>query len=323
MSEAVVATKDRAPSQPLVAELKVSAHLMNLEPGLFCIVQAPSPNRDPARGLPGVRISLPPGAHVRSDAVTIKSFRDDGWLHGTGDAALVRVERGPAQVLVTVYQAAGVADAAPSLQVLRLIDPGATDVVAPARERVRPDVVDVVAHVQGRGDVGGLIGEWVGERGSKRWIEGFAIAPLSEVKAADIEYQAVLGRGWMSPWVEGGQFCGSRGMALPLLGIRVRLRGQAAETHECSYSATFLDGTTVGPVSHGQPCESEGLVAMEAFQITIHRRGAAQVPVAASAPERHKAAAAARAPAAGSRVAAKATTTSKNVKPALTRSKRR
>jgi hypothetical protein len=34
-------------------------------------------------------------------------------------------------------------------------------------------------------------------------------------QTGDIEYQAVLGRGWLSPWIEGGKFCGSRGMALP------------------------------------------------------------------------------------------------------------
>ena len=45
----------------------------------------------------------------------------------------------------------------------------------------------------------------------------------------DIEYQAVLGRNWLSPWVEGGKFCGSRGMALPLLGLKVRLKGAAAK----------------------------------------------------------------------------------------------
>ena len=51
---------------------------------------------------------------------------------------------------------------------------------------------------------------------------------------------------WLSPWVEGGKFCGSRGMALPLLGLSVRLKGTAAKAFECSYSATFVDGSAVG-----------------------------------------------------------------------------
>ena len=126
---------------------------------------------------------------------------------------------------------------------------------------------DIVAHVQRAGDVPGKIGEWVGTRGSRQWIEGFSLAPRDGVKPADIEYQAVLGRGWLSPWIEGGKFCGSRGMALPLLGLKVRLKGEAAKTHECSYSATFVDGSSVGPVPAGETCEAESLAALEAFQV--------------------------------------------------------
>ena len=133
----------------------------------------------------------------------------------------------------------------------------------------------MVAHIQERGDVGAMLGEWLGERGSKKWIEGFGISPVARDHAADLEYQAVLGRGWLSPWVEGGQFCGSRGMALPILGLRVRLRGKAAETHEVQVAASFCDGTEVGPVAGGEACEAESLAPIEAFQVTVRRRGAA------------------------------------------------
>src|SRR4029079_1138941 len=48
--------------QNRVAELRVSGHLMTLDTGLFCVFQAPgSPSADDRSGLPGVRISLPPG----------------------------------------------------------------------------------------------------------------------------------------------------------------------------------------------------------------------------------------------------------------------
>jgi hypothetical protein len=107
------------------------------------------------------------------------------------------------------------------------------------------------------------------------WIEGFSLTPRDGVKPTDLEYQAVLGRGWLSPWIEGGKFCGSRGMALPLLGLKVRLKGAAAKTHECSYSASFVDGSAVGPVPAGEACEAESLAALEAFQVVIRRRGAA------------------------------------------------
>jgi hypothetical protein len=261
---------------------------MTLEPGLYCIVHNPSRAAEAASGLPGVRLSLPPGPLGRPEAVSICSFREDGWLQGAGDAALVRVAGGPAQVLVTIYQSSNAdAASAPNLQVVRLLESGgrqAVPVPGALAGQVSPQEVDVLAHVQSQGDVGCRLGSWIGERGSKRWIEGFAIAPASGIPADDIEYQAVLGRGWTSPWVEGGQFCGSRGMALPILGLRVRLRGVTATTHECLYAATFVDGASIGPVMGGEACEAESLAPVEAFSVTIRPRTAAKAPVVLAAP---------------------------------------
>jgi hypothetical protein len=289
MSAARTAVSNRpaAPASPpegtqnRVLELKVSGHLMTLDSGLFCVFQAPgSPSPNQQSGLPGVRVSLPPGPAGRPEAVSISTFRDDGWLNDA--AALVRVVNGPAQVLVTVYQAPSAGpDGAPRLQVMRLgpeADGAPQPAAAPAQvasQTIAADDVGVVAHVQRTGDVSSRIGEWIGTRGSRLWIEGFSLTPHDGIAATDIEYQAVLGRGWLSPWVDGGKFCGSRGMALPLLGLKVRLKGAVAKTHECSYSASFVDGSAVGPVPGGETCEAESLAALEAFQIVIRLRGAA------------------------------------------------
>jgi hypothetical protein len=278
-----------------MTELKVSGHLMTLEPGLFCVVQ--SPGSLGSSGLPGVRLSRAPGAAGRAENVTISGFAEDGWLSGLGDAALVRVSgTAPAQVLVTVYQAPGAIEPAPSLQVLRLLDAAApappSAAPAPAAAAA-PVQIDMLAHVAAAGDVGARLGEWLGQRGSKRWIEGFAIAPVQDVAPAEIEYQAVLGRGWLSPWVEGGQFCGSRGMALPILGLKVRLRGSAAERFDCLLSATFVDGSAIGPVVGGEACESESLAPVEAFQLMLRPRSVrpvAAVPEHAAPPSRVEAA---------------------------------
>lgn len=267
-----------------VAELQVSGHLMTLETGLFCVFQTPgSPQSDPATGLPGVRITPAPGLAGRPEAVSVSTFREDGWLNGT--AALVRVSDGSAQILVTIYQNKG-KDAAPRLQVLRLSgEPNAASApepvaaeqlngIAPATEATPPqDNPEVMAHVHRMGDVSCTRGEWLGRKGSRQWVEGFGLAPLAGLAPEDLEYQAVLGRNWLSPWVESGKFCGSRGMALPLLGLKVRLKGAAAKQFECSYSATFVDGTEAGPVAGGDPCEAESLAALEALQIVIHPRG--------------------------------------------------
>ena len=311
MSDAANAKRTHAPAplpgQPAeaadrIAELQVSAHLMTLETGLFCVFQTPgSTQSDAATGLPGVRITPAPGIAGRPEAVSVSTFREDGWLNGT--AALVRVTDGSAQILVTIYQHKGM-DAAPRLQVLRLsaepdaqTAPEVPATASPARSapvKTAPAVIEpvqaaqgqsaapvrsaapanpeVMAHVQRMGDVGCRLGDWLGVKGSGQWVEGFGLAPAGGIALEDIEYQAVLGRNWLSPWVEGGKFCGSRGMALPLLGFKVRLKGAAAKAFDCRYTATFVDGSVAGPVGNGETLEAGSLAAVEAFQIIVQPR---------------------------------------------------
>ena len=277
----------------MITELKVSAHLMTLDAGLFCVFNSPgAPPPDAVTGLPGVRLSPAPAPAGSSGTVDISGFNAGGWLGGGNGAALVRVTGGSAPVLVTSYQDPSGQQDAPKLQVIRLAEAGAEGPAMPARpadpapDRAEPPVqgkdIEVAAHIYGRGDVGGRIGRWMGERGSKRWIEGFGLMPSGGVAASDIEYQAVLGRNWQSPWSEGGQFCGSRGMSLPILGLRIRLRGAAAKTHKLSVSASFVDGTEIGPVSDGEACEAPSLSPLEAFQVMLESLKPAQ---AASAPD--------------------------------------
>ncbi|HEX4369645.1 MAG TPA: hypothetical protein VH023_22615 [Rhodopila sp.] len=283
---------------------------MTLETGLFCVFQTPgSAPSDPATGLPGVRITPAPGLAGRPEAVSVSTFREDGWLNGT--AALVRVTDGSAQILVTIYQHKGM-DAAPRLQVLRLSgeptaasapEAAAAGAPAPAPAEPAPPAAnpDIMAHIQRSGDVGCALGDWLGRKGSGQWVEGFGMAPLQGLAPEDLEYQAVLGRNWLSPWVESGKFCGSRGMALPLLGLKIRLKGAAAKTFECAYSATFVDGSTAGPVNGGETCESESLAALESFQIVIQPRGSKAATTGKPAP-------AAKAPGGGKQSAPKPAT---------------
>jgi hypothetical protein len=258
----------------MVQELKVSGHMMALPPGLFCIINEPVPGAARMGGLPGVRLSPPPGD---TSNVEISSFRADGWLGGEGDAALVRVKHRPAQLMVTIYQAANLPDAKPRLQVHQILGgaPEAQAAPGPQAAAAPPPVParqDVMAHIQTRGDVTTGFGDWLGEAGSNNWVEGFALNAPEGMAAEDLTYQAVLGRGWLSPWVEAGQYCGSRGMALPLLGLRVRLTGEAAERYEVSVEASFVGGAKAGPVGNDETCEAETLAPLEALCVTLTPR---------------------------------------------------
>lgn len=288
-------------NQNRVIDLKVSGHLMTLDQGLFCVFHVPSQEPPSPRGLPGVRLTQPP---LVNGAVTISTFDDTGWLGGQNNAALIRVTQGPAQVLVTVYQEAGSPHEAPRLQVVRLSDALSAPVAAgygsaapqgaavgipsaaPAETAAAPgQQFEVAAHIQRRGDVVSMLGEWMGKPGSRSWIEGFGIAPNRLITAEDIEYQAVLGKGWLSPWTEGSKYCGSRGMALPILGLRVRLKGAAAEEYLCELEASFTDGTKIGPVGEDDTAEAESLAPLEAFRVTIIPRDPAAAAVLREAEE--------------------------------------
>jgi hypothetical protein len=256
---------------------------MALEAGIFCVIRQAGPGgAGDANGLPAIRVSLPPNRDSAAGTVSISGFDPDGWLKSDAEAALVRVTGGPAQILVTIYQAPNQPpENAPHIQVVRV----AAGAGAQAAQggvgsnangaALPPGVVpEVVAHCQRAGDVIAKYGEWLGTKGSKLWIEGFGVTAPEGVNAEEIEYQAVLGRGWSSPWLTAGKFCGSRGMALPLLGFRVRLTGAAANTHALSYSASFIDGSSSGPVSGGEACEAESLAPLEAMQITLAPKAA-------------------------------------------------
>ncbi|POF62073.1 hypothetical protein [Novacetimonas maltaceti] len=277
-----------------ILNIGVAAQLMLLEPGTFCIFHAPvaAPRRGgPLGGLPGVRIT--PSPTDPDGAVMIRGLDEDGWLGLDRGAALVRVEQRPTWIMVTTYHDPAHDDVRPNLQVARLYAPVAKPAATPAfpapattmkQAAARapspvPGTADpaaghesgIIAHIQRRGDVQVACDAWMGTIGSKAWIEGFAILPAPPVAPEQIEYQAVLGQGWFSPWVTGGTYCGSRGMALPLLGLRVRLTGKAAEEFTCRVSATFVDGSRVGPVED-IAAMSDDLSALEAFVIEIAPR---------------------------------------------------
>jgi hypothetical protein len=273
MSQARILPKDAARTTPplpgpdenaaSVQELRVTAHMMSLPSGLFCFVNEAAGTRED--GMPGVRVSPPPSG---AQNVEITGFRPDGWLNADGDAALVRVRKGPAQVLVTIYQLPNLPESAPKLQVRQLL--GAVEMPTGGTAAAEiPAASDMVAHIQSRGDVGAAFGTWLGDPGSSLWIEGFSLHAPKGIDPKDLSYQALLGRGWLSPWAEAGEYCGSRGMALPLLGLRVRLSGAAAAQYDLLCSASFVGGGTAGPVGNDETCEDEALAPLEAFQLTL------------------------------------------------------
>jgi hypothetical protein len=217
-------------------------------------------------------VSLPPGPPGRSDGISISPFRRDGWLTEGGEPTLVRVAGAAAEVLVTLYWPASDGFTAPSLRLTRWADeaarrPSGTTAVSPPRE-----VPEIIVHIGGIGDVGGRIGAWIGTRGGGGAIEGFGLTPRHGISHEDFAVRAILGRDWVSPWLPGGQFCGSRGLALPLRGFGLRLGPPAAMRHDFQVVARFIDGTEVAAEGAEVVCASPDMAPLEAFRVRIRAK---------------------------------------------------
>lgn len=286
---------EQSNNQQRVIDLDVDGHLMSLGAGLYCIYHAPNQTAPDEFGFPGVRISLPP--FPQASQVSVQTFEKDGWIGGEKNAALVRVSGGPGLILVTVYKNPAHQHPAPKLQVVRLNDaqnivansgvqrqmqsavPVNKPIVNPPSSSIQQttslqntnqkESIMVVAHVQREGDVIVPAGNWIGQPDSKAWIEGFGLSMEKKVfDPSEIEYQAVLGKGWMSPWYSGNQFCGSRGMALPLLGICIRLKGEAEKKYSITLTASFIDGTKLATGS-SEVLSSPSLAPLESFKLDL------------------------------------------------------
>ena len=284
MSQPDQQSPTRAPENR-VQELRASAHLMTLDSGVFCLVHG-SP-RPADQQLTGVRVSA---VDPTDTTISIATFRPDGWLSGGGDSALIRVTSESAQILITIYQPVGSQEGAPKLRVLRLSENAAEGnaPAAVAATAVRKPLTpltgnyDLIAHVQRTGDVGQSFGEWIGKPGSQMAVEGFSLTAPAGLEPGDITYQAVLGRGWLSPWNDAGQFCGSRGMALPILGFKIKLSDAAAKRFTLSISASFLDGTKLNDLGSEDSVEAPSLSPLEAFRIDLTpKAGVKKVPAPA------------------------------------------
>lgn len=261
--------------------LGATAQLLTFEPGLYSVdfTVPRSIATNTGLNLPCVRLEPVPSAIANPGRAFVSVMAEGGWLFQGNEPTFVRAVGGRAGVMLTVYKAA--ADtASPELRIRLVTDTAAgTATSQPAPPKAEPQTSDVafahMVHVQGSGDIRVAGGQWAGRGGSGVPIEGFSLLPPPEFGPATLEYQAILGDQWNTPWTRAGQFCGSRGMSLPILGVRIRLSGKDADSYECTYWGSFVGRPTVGPIHDGEACIADQAF-MEALRVVISRRPAAQ-----------------------------------------------
>jgi len=141
--------------------------------------------------------------------------------------------------------------------------------------------LNIVAHVQNRGDMSFGEAQWAGAIRQRLAIESFIITPQEALPPEMIEYKAVTATGMETPWVAGGAPCGTKGMGLPLVGFALRIKPPASASYTCEYGATLVSGKSIGPARDGTPCRSaDPADPLEALWVTITEdTGAGEAPM--------------------------------------------
>ena len=132
-----------------------------------------------------------------------------------------------------------------------------------AKSHVDLDRLRIVGHVAGIGDVTARADEWVAGPSAPARIEGFSIVWPGKPDDLDIRYCVKLARPHaVSGRMMGlGAYAGTRGRALPIVGIRLEMSGAAASSFRMVSEAAFL-GAPIARTS-GKQIEMSGPTGRE------------------------------------------------------------
>ncbi len=241
-----------------------TATFLMFEPGLYAIVFKADSSGSTNIGvrLPCARLEATAGAEA--GRISVMTLPEGGWISTETASAYVLVAGGRAGALLTIYRSSDMATA-PTVQFravfkrsdMQSVAPAATELPAltpvPAAETC---LLRTTVHFQSRGDVVADSGSWIGQLGDLLPIEGFQLEAAG-LNPGDITYQGVMGQDWVTPWFEAGEYCGSRGLNLPILGYQIRLSEEASQRFTVEYYGIFDGAITIGPLMDGV-CSADG-----------------------------------------------------------------
>jgi hypothetical protein len=280
------------------------ARLVPLDPGFYAFSLASDTTwREPVTGLalPAVQLCAAPREEGAVE-ITDSFGRAGSWLGGRNKVLFVKAPAGGGAALITGYLARDPDSQPLELDIRRIAEAGpATKLAEDAQRRPseraklpppapvtrlrmggvgtgeRPSDgagLEIVAHIRSRGDVRFLDAPWVGRLGPGLWIEGFSVLPHRGLAAAAIEYKGLTASGTETPWTDGGNFCGTRGRGIPLIGFAVRQKtAPGSAPLDCEYTGYFQSGAIAGPTRNGAPCRSAmDNDALEGLQLRLTPR---------------------------------------------------
>ena len=209
--------------------------------------------------LPGLHVGLCPGGSPESVEFVSAPSSSGFWLYKPDDAIVVRILSDTLPFLLTSIRLDKTApleieiqrlDESNQSELASEVHPG-NNLEEPKRRGLR---TQIITHVQNRGDLTFLDETWAGLVNQRLWIEAFEIVPRERLQPEDIEYKALDAAGAETPWIKGGETCGTRGLGVPLLGFAVRSSpGAGPRKFDLEYFGRFLSGQTIGPARNGAP----------------------------------------------------------------------
>ena len=223
---------------------------------------------------------------------------DKGVLWAPGDCVVIVAERqGSLQLTVTAVSGGGLS-ANVDLEPLWL-EPVAAAKKPAQRQKVAIEAVgrdlgkvpwaperregqaalSLMCHVARLGDVVVSGSEWVGGPESPAAIEGVRIDWVAP-KGVALEYQVLASGadGRWSGWVFAGEFAGSRGRRLPLVGLRLRLVGEKSAGMQLKGEALFLGSAVASDVGDQLEFASyAGVDPLVGFRLELKDRVALEI----------------------------------------------
>jgi hypothetical protein len=248
MAEGGMKRMPRAAVAPVEEPLTVTAQFLTLQPGLYSVELAPAPRTKTASGmvLPCMSLDPLPVAGGEGHLATLSQSR---LLVPRMHPAFLRVTA-ESEILLTFYGLPGMPPAE-----LRLRQIGPANALAPEGDVGLPSLpLTLSVWGSGKEPVVASGGLWAAASGP---LEGFAVRMEGASPPGSVQYQAIMGPAWATPWVSDGAFCGTRGLALPLQGVRVRL-GPGMAGHSVQVWGRFEKAGEVGPFGEGVACEVVG-----------------------------------------------------------------
>jgi hypothetical protein len=228
---------ERAPQQRTIT----------IDRGLFLVRYAAAENQEQP---PRVRISADPSSK-KSITFVLSPEESEPVLWQPDTCLVVRAEAaGKLGVQVIPMEEGGSTAATVRIEP---ISQGKT-AAPPMSNGATPDLdaLRLLGHVTGLGDVTVTADEWIGGPSSPMRIEGIAIDWPEQPMDLQIRYAVKTARPMPTSGqtMELGSFAGTRGRAMPIVGLMLELSGPAAARHQFCVEAIFLGSPATRIISN-------------------------------------------------------------------------